>query len=33
MIVVGSGELLNPQEVLTKTQLKRLDEGATAIPR
>jgi len=27
MIVVGSGELLNPQDVLTKTQLKRLDEA------
>lgn len=27
MIVVGSGELLNPQEVLTKTQLKRLEQA------
>jgi hypothetical protein len=27
MIVVGSGELLNPQEVLTKTQIQRLDEA------
>jgi len=27
MIVVGSGELLNPQDVLTKTELKRLDEA------
>ena len=27
MIVVGSGELLNPQTVLTKTQLERLDKA------
>jgi hypothetical protein len=27
MIVVGSGELLNPQEVLTKTQLQRLEQA------
>jgi hypothetical protein len=27
MIVVGSGELLNPQEVLTKTQRERLDKA------
>jgi hypothetical protein len=27
MIVVGAGELLNPQEVLTKTQLQRLEQA------
>ena len=27
MIVVGSGELLNPQEVLTKTELQRLEQA------
>lgn len=27
MIVVGSGELLNPQDVLTKTQLQRLEQA------
>jgi hypothetical protein len=27
MIVVGSGELLNPQDVLTKTQRERLDQA------
>ncbi|MGN2245927.1 M1 family metallopeptidase [Frateuria sp. GZRR35] len=27
MIVAGSGELVNPQEVLTQTQIKRLDEA------
>ncbi|MGN2242069.1 M1 family metallopeptidase [Frateuria sp. GZRR33] len=27
MIVAGSGELVNPQEVLTPTQIKRLDEA------
>ena len=27
MIVVGSGDLLNPQDVLTKTQLQRLDQA------
>ncbi|GAB2591573.1 M1 family metallopeptidase [Dyella jejuensis] len=27
MIVVGSGELLNPQDVLTKTEMQRLDQA------
>ena len=27
MLVVGSGELLNPQDVLTKTELQRLDKA------
>lgn len=27
MIVVGSGELLNPQDVLTKTEIQRLDQA------
>jgi hypothetical protein len=27
MIVVGSGDLLNPQDVLTKTELQRLEQA------